>query len=406
MTAAAKELGSFICLCFTSAKLDPMAHSDRISGVPESWRLIMMQCAGSSVSTDPDGSPPGRQSVAGAVRALLLASALLLSAFHGSGLPAQAAESGPQMPPFTEADVPPAPDYAQAESWLDKPEDPDRFGVDIVWIYPTVLYNDPAWLMNIDRKDLIAGAAESVTSEARIFSGQANLYAPLYRQMNLAGFYLPEAERDKITAYGEDDVRRALAYYLDHHNNGRPFILAAHSQGSYVLTQLLVDHWGSTGLEDRMIAAYVVGWSITEQDLKDNPALRICEQARQTGCLISYNSVAPGRQKDSPLIQPGAIVVNPLTWTLDKTLAPANLNRGSTFANKGGSFETLPGFASAQIADGGLAVVAKDPARLQSPLFPEGVFHGYDYPLFFENISENVAQRIQSYLSDRNTKAQ
>ena len=190
---------------------------------------------------------------------------LIGACFAFSGFGAAVAQET-KLPPFTEADVPPAPDYTKESSWLDKPDDPDKFGVDVIWIYPTVLFDNSAWLMDITRKDLIAGAAESVATEARIFSGQANLYAPLYRQMNLAGFNLPEAERDAIVAYGEDDVRKALQYYLEHYNKGRPFILAAHSQGSYVLTQLLVDYWGKIGIENQLIAGYVVGWSITDDE--------------------------------------------------------------------------------------------------------------------------------------------
>lgn len=311
---------------------------------------------------------------------------------------ATANEQRPSLAPFTKADVPPPPDYSKTSGWLAKPEYPDQFGIDILWLYPTVLVDDSAWLMNISRKDLVAGAELSVKTEARIFSGQANLYAPLYRQMNLAGFYLPEPERDAIVAYGVDDVRNAFEHYMQHDNKGRPFILAAHSQGSYLLTQLLVEYWGKIGIEDQLIAGYVVGWSITAEDLGDNPNIEICDAAHQTGCFVSYNSVAPGKQKDSPVIFPGAIVVNPLTWTREDTLAPASRNRGSVFIEKNGTYQILPGFASAQIADGGLEVVARDPDRLNSEFFPHGVYHSYDYPLFAENISMNAAQRIQAYL--------
>lgn len=325
---------------------------------------------------------------------LIAAGFLLLSA------PVDAADKI-NLPPFSKADVPPAPDYADPSSWLAKPNDPDRFAVDIIWIYPTVLYDNSAWLMDITRKDLIAGAEKSVATEARVFSGQANLYAPLYRQMNLAGLFLPEAERDAIITYGENDVRKALQYYLEHYNKGRPFILAAHSQGSYVLTQLIVDHWGKIGVEDQLIAGYVIGWSITEEDLRDNPAITICSEPHQTGCFISYNSVAPGKQKEAPTILDGAVVVNPLTWTRQQTLAPAKLNSGSTFFSDDGTYQTLPGFASAQIADGGLAVVARDPKRLENRFFSAGIYHGYDYPLFFENLIANAAQRIEAFLSKR-----
>ena len=301
--------------------------------------------------------------------ALLLLTGLALAALAASGNTAAVAGTA-ELPPFTTADVPPAPNYEDDASWLARPKEPDQFAIDIVWIYPTVLYDNSAWLMDISRKDLIAGAQETVATEAHAFSGLANLYAPFYRQMNLSGFNLPKEQRDALAAYGEEDVRRALQYYLDHYNNGRPFIVAAHSQGSYVLTQLALDHWGKIGHEDRMIAAYVIGWSITDDDLKANPKITICDQPHQTGCFISYNSVAAGHQKDAPMILPGAVVVNPLTWTRDEALAPASLNRGATFFNKDHSSRTLPHFTSAQIADGGLVVTPKDPSLLESPFFP------------------------------------
>ncbi|MBO0344297.1 DUF3089 domain-containing protein [Roseibium sp. CAU 1637] len=305
------------------------------------------------------------------------------------------------LPPVTDAVVPPPPDYEKAASWLAKPDNPNQFAVDILWLYPTVLYDQTEWLMDITRKDLVAGALESVDTEALVFSGQANLYAPLYRQMNLAGFDLPEDQRDHLISYGEDDARRALTYYMQHHNNGRPFIVAAHSQGSYVLTQLLVDHWGKLGIEDQLIAGYLIGWSITQEDLTDNTAIKICDTPSETGCFVTYNSVAPGRQSAAPMILKGAAVVNPLTWTREPTLARADLNAGTTFFDQQGNRQTYPGLASAQIVDDGLVVTAEGPFELDSTFFPKGVYHSYDYSLFFENLKSNASQRIQAYLSNK-----
>lgn len=310
-------------------------------------------------------------------------------------------DTAASLPPVEDADVPPSPDYERASSWLVKPDNPDEFSIDVIWVYPTVLYDQSEWLMNITRKDLVAGALESVDTEALVFAGQANLYVPLYRQMNLAGFDLPEEQGDHLISYGENDVRRALRYYFQHHNNGRPFIVAGHSQGSYVLTQLIVNHWGKLGVEDQLIAGYLIGWSITNEDLEDNAAIKICDAPAETGCFIAYNSVAPGKQSEAPMILKGATVVNPLTWTREPTLAPSSLNSGSTFFDKKGIWQTYPGFASAQIVDEGLVVIPEDPSMLDSPFFPEGVYHSYDYSLFFENLKSNVSQRIQAHLSNR-----
>jgi pimeloyl-ACP methyl ester carboxylesterase len=346
------------------------------------------------------------KSIIGAFRLLLIVVVLHFSL----GL-AEASEQASRLPPVSEAVVPPTPDYSKETSWLAKPSDPEQFAVDIVWLYPTVLAGESEWLMDIANRKLIDAAELTVKVDARAFSIQANLYSPLYRQMNFEGFFLHDRkDRDTLISYGVEDVRRALEYYIEHYNRGRPFILAGHSQGSYLLTELMLKYWGKTGYEDQLIAGYVVGWSITEDDLKENPNIKICSHAKQIGCFITYNTVAPGKQKFSPVIFPGAVVVNPLTWTTKTTFAPAALNRGSLMVNKNedggftGSFQLLPGFASAQIADGGLQVVAKNPEMLvaEPKYFHKGVYHVFDYLLFSQNITMNASQRIQTFLSARN----
>ena len=60
------------------------------------------------------------------------------------------------------------------------------------------------------------------------------------------------------------DVYAALDYYFEYYNQGRPFILAGHSQGSLMLKIALRDYFKEhTDYLERMIAAYVIGFSIT-----------------------------------------------------------------------------------------------------------------------------------------------
>ncbi len=69
------------------------------------------------------------------------------------------------------------------------------------------------------------------------------------------------------------DVYAALDYYFKHYNQGRPFILAGHSQGSMMLKIALTDYFKEhTDYLERMVAAYVIGFSITTDDLEANPA--------------------------------------------------------------------------------------------------------------------------------------
>jgi len=307
--------------------------------------------------------------------------------------------AGSTLAPFDPAQAPVAPDYAKAAGWVALPENPNSHPVDIFWVYPTILMDQEHWLMDKTSPVLSKLAGNTLIKQASVFKGQANLYAPYYRQMNMAGLTLPAEDMDKLIKYGMDDVWRAFTYYLKHYNQGRPFFLAGHSQGSDLLTELVVKHWGSLGVEKQLVAAYLIGWSITPEDLKRNPALTMCESATQTNCFMGYNTVAAGRQKVAPTLKPGGIVVNPLTWRTDGKFAPATLNLGSRFFDKDMKSTVIPEYTSAQVVDSGLVVVPSDPAMVSDspPNFPKGVYHVYDYSLFYENIRQNVSDRIKAF---------
>ena len=303
------------------------------------------------------------------------------------------------MQAFDTASAPPAVDYSKESSWLALPDGEDVHPVDVFWVYPTVYMEPTGWLQDIQDQGLLQAAQRTIKYQAGVFTEQANLYAPLYRQMNIAGLSLPEKQEAVLLGFGAEDVWNALRYYLEHYNQGRPFILAGHSQGSNLLTDLMREKWGAMGVENRLVAAYLIGWSVTDKDLRANPALKICQREDDTGCIITYNSVAPGRQSVAPTILPGAVVVNPLSWRTDSELAPASMNLGAVFFDSSGQPATYKGFASARGKEGGLEVVPVDPALLVSPskVFPEGVYHAYDYSLFHENLKSGVARRVRAF---------
>ena len=305
------------------------------------------------------------------------------------------------LSPFDPTHLPQAPEYTEESSWLALPSHPDQYAVDVFWVYPTILHDESNWLMNITSVPLRAAAQNTIVRQASVFTGQANLYAPLYRQMNMAALSLSKKEINTIMSYGKKDVERALDYYLKYYNNGRPFILAAHSQGSNILIDIAVEKWGNLGMEKQLVAAYLIGWSITEADLAKNDSLKICQSAQETNCFIAYNTVASGKQNVAPTIIKGSIVVNPLTWNTDSTKAPAKLNLGAAFFDTDGASRTLPQFTSAQVQDYGLVVEPNDPALVDSgsATFPKGVYHPFDYSLFYENLKANGAQRIQEFLT-------
>lgn len=302
------------------------------------------------------------------------------------------------MPPLDPSQFPAQPDYAAEEGWLVKPEKLTA-PVDVFYVYPTVLFNDSDWAMETSSLEMRAAVRSVVERQAAVFEGQANIYVPMYRQMNLAVLGLSREDGAPLLQMVHEDIWRALKYYLKHENKGRPFFLAGHSQGSMILVNLMLKHWGTTGAEDRFIAALLPGWTLTAKNLAEHPAVVMCTSAEQTGCVISYNTMAAGKQKVSPTLMPGAVAVNPLSWTTDGAFVSAEKNLGAMFFDAEGKGTSYPQFTSAQIVDGGLIVqpAEVDIVTVKGGHFPAGVYHAFDYALFWENLKANIKQRIAAF---------
>jgi acetyl esterase/lipase len=95
-----------------------------------------------------------------------------------------------------------------------------------------------------------------------------------------------------------EDLEDAFDYYMANYNKDsnhepRPFILAGHSQGSNLLLMLLERKFSDAALREQLVAAYVIGWSVTDDDMSSYPALAqlgICSSKAQTGCIVTYNT--------------------------------------------------------------------------------------------------------------------
>ena len=318
------------------------------------------------------------------------------------------------LPPFNpDTDIPDAPDYSNPDSWLTMPAyfSTEQQPVDVFWVYPTILSDNSTYVMDISDPELRTKAHWTLVEQASIFDGQANIYAPFYRQNNVKINPLMLTRAKPIFDQGQQDLIAAFAYFLNHFNKGeRPIILAAHSQGSVRVVELSKAGELLTGDAEslkRMVAAYVIGYSITRTDLDQNPLMRISEHATDTGCFITYNTISDeeGKENEGPTIIPGTFVVNPLTWRTDTAFAPASLNIEAAFFKHEHPErpDRYPNFAAAQVIGNALVITdISNPEELPatSVTFPEGVYHMYDYAIFYENLRANVCDRIRSYLEN------
>ncbi|MEW5734174.1 MAG: DUF3089 domain-containing protein [Thermodesulfobacteriota bacterium] len=304
-------------------------------------------------------------------------------------------------------------DYSQAKHWLEAPSTPDKT-VDVFYVYPTAYSkaspSDPNFCA-VNNAKMMQGAKAAYQRQAVAFAPYANIYAPFYRQVDAAyQLALPFAQQDEnIQKEPLIDVTAAFEYFLQHYNNGRPFILVGHSQGSAVLKFLLSGYMEAhPDVYQRMIAAYVVGQSITPEYLAENPHLKFATGGNDTGVIVSWNTEAPVLAITNPVTQPGGIAINPITWTTEEVPATAQQNRGSLQLNPAtggtpvldeyGEILRVTGLADAcvNIARGVVICSTVNEADYNA----NGIYHTYDYPFYFFNVRQNAADRIQQYFTE------
>lgn len=303
------------------------------------------------------------------------------------------------------------PDYSQTEHWLALSSSPNK-NVDVFYIYPTAYKkatpSDPDFC-SIDNPTMLQGAQSAFQRQATAFAPYANIFAPYYRQVDATyQLALPFDQQDEnIRKVPGPDVTAAFVYYLRHYNNGRPFILAGHSQGSAVLKYILSSYMKAhPDVYQRMIAAYVVGQSITPEYLAQNPHLRFATGSSDTGVIVSWNTEAPNTTIPNPITQPGGIAINPFTWTLGEETAAASQNLGSIqldatglpVLDQYGEILRVTGLADARVdqAKGVVICSTVNPADYNA----DGIYHSFDYPFYFFNIRQNAADRIEQYFSE------
>jgi len=308
-----------------------------------------------------------------------------------------------------------ATDYSKTEHWLSLPATIDK-RADIFYLYPTSWQknndSDPN-VCDIDNPSMLAGSKLAFGRQATAFEDTGNIFAPYYRQADAAyTLTLPlDQQAQIIGGIPKTDAFAAFDYYIKHYNNGRPFILAGHSQGSNILIYLLSEYMKEhPEIYKRMIAAYVIGYSVTDDYMAQNQHLKFAKGPDDTGVIISYNTEAPTIGKNNPVLLPGAIAINPIIWTRDETLAPAEKNLGSLSLDKDGTpvrdengkIIAVKKYADARVdkTKGALICNTVDNSKLVQGFGP-GIYHTYDYPFYFFNLRENAARRTESFFLNK-----
>lgn len=307
---------------------------------------------------------------------------------------------------FDPATAPVAPDYSNADHWSALPfrlDEADALpkgevwisdslkSADVFYIYPTIYNKRKNWNADINDSKLNKRIdTKPVHFQASVFNESCRVYAPRYRQSHAAVFFDDSnADGNKALNLAYADVKSAFEYYLEHYNDGRPIIIAGHSQGSWHTRKLLQEYFDTTALKHQLVAAYIIGYTIREDMYKN---LRLCNDPEATGCFVSWMSYKEGHQPKWEAAN-NTTSINPITWTSEKNKVPAAENAGTVVLNLQ---KMKPGMSSAEVFDwkGGTILYVKTKSRLLKLL---GNLHIADYNLFYQNIRLNVKDRLSAY---------
>jgi len=244
--------------------------------------------------------------------AALVVSGVASAAAHAQP-PAAAAQ------PAAEAAPPTPNDYSDPKTWLCRPGGKDacvvdeaatvvaadgkltretwsadpRAPIDCFYVYPTVS-TDPT-----PNSDMTADPAELnvIRQQFARFASKCLPYAPMYRQVTLAGLRRMLAPGAAVTldqGLQYDDVKNAWNSYLQRDNRGRGVVLVAHSQGSFILNRLIREEIDGKPIQSRLVSAILLGTTIAVPKGKDVGGsfqhVPLCRSASQVGCVITFAS--------------------------------------------------------------------------------------------------------------------
>ena len=319
--------------------------------------------------------------------------------------------------PMNLSKVPAAPDYSEESNWAalpsrvdaadEFPENsslPDRQSVaeaDVFFIYPTLYTDNPKgrypWNASVTDEKLNDKIDEStIKMQASVFNAAGRVFSPRYRQAHISAYYTNDAAKAKAafdTAYA--DIRRAFDEFLRKHNEGRPIIIAGHSQGTTMAKRLVKEYFDGKPLAYQLVAAYLVGIPV-EPDYFSG--IKVCTTATQTGCFVSWRTwqkpEAPWTQKGESGMPPSVtpVVVNPLRWTNDSDYVAYEANPGGTLRK----LKLEDDLVDAQIHEGILWI--NRPDFFGNRIIRMDNWHVADINLFYESIRINAKQRVESYL--------
>lgn len=284
--------------------------------------------------------------------------------------------------------IPPAPDYADSTQWyiVDRQGEADLFYVISTETGDHMEGDDTCHYANTHDPFLRSRMAHEMHAVDSFYSGRFNYFSPYYRQVSMQSWATEEMAISRIPLAMGDCVR-SFQYYIEHLNQGRPFLLAGYSQGAYALLEIMRHMPDSVA--QRMVAAYTIGYKVTSEDTASCRHLRPAEGAMDTGVTICFNSVKTPESEILIVSGGNLFCINPVNWRTDTVSAPFVL-----YGRK--KNDTL-----SVSLDPESRLLLVDGYTNDKPMPVIGIpgnYHHLELKFYYPYIRQNMADRVAAYL--------
>ncbi len=312
------------------------------------------------------------------------------------------------IPEYSELTKPLAPDYNKEENWAVLPNtytkelkqfsstQIDTLQADVFYVYPTlnIEKEDLRWNVPIaDKKQQQKVVNKAILFQASAFTTSGKLYVPFYRQAHIRSYKMLENGGRKALLLAYADVKKAFETYLEKYNNGRPILIASHSQGSTHTKFLLRDFFDNKPLQKKLIAAYIVG-TVIKPDLYTT--IKPMQKPNEIGGFVGWNTFKKGTYPKKKDFFKGSVTTNPITWNGERNTV-LDQHKGFLYTNKKLYKKAL----KIEVTDGLI--------WSSNPKFPKRFFmsfiqnyHVGDINLFWQDIRENTVLRTKTWLEKTN----
>ena len=299
-------------------------------------------------------------------------------------------------------------DYSDTSSWVILPSKENNLHAeyiidssllsyaDVFYIYPTVFTDkkNEQWNISIEDTEQRKKVKRVTKFQGSAWAEAGRMFVPYYSQANLRSYSELEFGGRKALLKAYKDIKDAFSFYLEHYNNGRPIIIAGHSQGSTHGMLLLKDFFDGKALQNQLICAYLPGIGLATDEFK---SISLLSKPDAVGGFVTWNTFKRRyKTKKYKNWYQGKAVINPVTWNAQKFASRAQHKGFLFWDNKmyENSFKT-------NLVDGAIWIsLPHVPFRSFALTIDD--YHIGDVNLFWKDIQINAKIRVKAHIEKEN----